>query len=193
MSGGTAFATRDDLNQTNSVGYSSHPFVLVKYQAVDGRPAMTPFRVVRENPAKGWVFDYVVQAGQLLQAPMPLPLLAKPVEGTGESATNFNTEPTGSAGDLPGGWIVAGGAVPPVRINIIQSLPTRTGKTISGFIAECMRACPRYKPVRMSRRLPHSFPSRAQRGLLETRSRSICMLRVKANISTSPCRMPLRG
>ena len=78
MSGGSAFATRDDLNRTNSDTYSSAPFVLVSYTAADGRPAMSAFRVVREKPESGYVFDYVVPAGRVLQAPMPLPLLAKP-------------------------------------------------------------------------------------------------------------------
>ena len=103
MSGGTVFATRDDLNVTNTVGYSSHPFVLLQYLASDSRPAMLPFKVLREKPAAGWVFDYIVDAGRLLQPPMPLPLLGKPIEGNGDSAVNFNTEPT-TTGDLPGGW-----------------------------------------------------------------------------------------
>ena len=104
MSGGTVFATRDDLNITNVVGYSSHPFVLLQYVAADGRPAMSVFKVLREKPSAGWVFDYITEAGRKLQAPMPLPLLAKPVEGTGDNAVNYNTEPTGGGGDLPGGW-----------------------------------------------------------------------------------------
>ena len=39
-----------------------------------------------------------------LQAPMPLPLLALPIEGSGAYATNYNTAPAGTAGDLPLGW-----------------------------------------------------------------------------------------
>ncbi len=104
MSGGMAFATRDDLNVTNAAEYSSDPFVLVEYVAADGRPAMSAFKVLREKPELGYVFDYVVPAGQLLQAPMPLPLLEKPVEGSGDSAVNYNTEPLHSGGDLPVGW-----------------------------------------------------------------------------------------
>ena len=104
MSGGTAFATRDDLNITNTVGYSSHPFVLVQYVAADNRPAMSVFKVLREKPSAGWVFDYITEAGRKLQAPMPLPLLAKPVEGSGDNTVSYNTEPTGGGGDLPGGW-----------------------------------------------------------------------------------------
>jgi hypothetical protein len=105
MSGGTPFATRDDLNQTTAgPGYSSLPFVLVQYPANDGRPAMAPFRVLREKPEAGWVFDYVVPAGQMLQPPPPLNFLAAPVEGAGDLAVNYNTEPAGGDGDLPGGW-----------------------------------------------------------------------------------------
>lgn len=104
MAGGTAFALRDDLNITSGANYSSEPFVLVSYTADDGRPAMSVFRVLREKPESGYVFDYIATAGQLLQAPMPLPLLAKPVEGTGDSAVNYNTEPSHSGEDLPGGW-----------------------------------------------------------------------------------------
>lgn len=106
MSGGTPFATRDDLNiitQTNGE-YSSHPFVLVDYTAADGRPSMASFKVLREKPEAGWVFDYIVPAGQLLQPPPPLNFLPKPVEGSGDNAVNYNTEPTGGDGDLPGGW-----------------------------------------------------------------------------------------
>jgi subtilisin-like proprotein convertase family protein len=104
MAGGTAFATRDDLNLTSPTNYSSNPFVLVQYTAADGRPAVSAFKVLREKPSAGYVFDYIVPAGQILQAPMPLPLLAKPVLGTGDYAVNYNTEPPQSGGDLPGGW-----------------------------------------------------------------------------------------
>ncbi|MBM3880723.1 MAG: hypothetical protein FJ387_13575 [Verrucomicrobia bacterium] len=104
MSGGTAFATRDDLNLTAGPNYSSHPFVLLSYTAADGRPAMSAFRVLREKPEAGYVFDYITPAGQMLQPPMPLPLLAKPIEGSGDLAKNYNTEPSHSGGDLPGSW-----------------------------------------------------------------------------------------
>ncbi len=104
MSIGTAFATRDDLNITNGVNYSSHPFALVDYTAQDGRPSMATFQVLREKPEAGSVFDYIVTAGQIVQPPMPLPLLAKPVEGSGDSAIYYNTEPDNTAGDLPGAW-----------------------------------------------------------------------------------------
>ncbi|MBN9689373.1 MAG: hypothetical protein J0M24_03965 [Verrucomicrobia bacterium] len=106
MSGGTPFATRDDLNilTHSNQEYSSEPFVLVDYPHLDGRPAMAVFKVLREKPEAGWVFDYLVPAGQLLQPPPPLNFLGKPVEGSGDLAVNYNTEPTGGDGDLPGGW-----------------------------------------------------------------------------------------
>jgi hypothetical protein len=108
MSGGTPFATRDDLNIiTQTAGeYSSHPFVLVDFTAPDGRPAMAAFKVLREKPEAGWVFDYIVPAGQMLQPPPPLNFLQKPVEGSGDTAFNYNTEPPNTGGDLPGGWNV---------------------------------------------------------------------------------------
>lgn len=107
LSGGTVFATRDDLNITNGPAYSSAPFVLLEYADQDGRPSMSSFKVLREKPESGWVFDYVTEAGRLLQAPMPLPLLAKPVEGSGDNAVNYNTEPQTLSGDLPGAWVQA--------------------------------------------------------------------------------------
>ncbi|RME94692.1 MAG: hypothetical protein D6766_05145, partial [Verrucomicrobia bacterium] len=104
LAGGAAWATRDDLNLTSGENYSSEPFVLVRYTDGDGRPAMTAFQVVREDPANGLVFDYVVTAGRLLQPPMPLPLLGKPVVGTGDAAHSLNIEPFQAGGDLPGRW-----------------------------------------------------------------------------------------
>lgn len=105
MSGGKPYATRDDLNNTTpGSGYSSEPYVLVQYEANDGRPAMTLFRVLREKPEAGWVFDYPVPAGQMIQPPPPLNFLSAPVEGAGDSAVNYNSEPTSLEGDLPGAW-----------------------------------------------------------------------------------------
>lgn len=105
MQGGTPFATRDDLNNiTPGPDYSSHPFVLVQYTHPDGRPDVSVFKVLREKPEAGFVFDYVVPAGQLLQPPPPLNFLQKPLLGSGDSRINFNTEPPSESGDLPGGW-----------------------------------------------------------------------------------------
>jgi hypothetical protein len=131
MLGGQAFALRDDLNIVSATipavldgegaTYSSEPFVLLDHTGPDGRPSVRAFKVLREKPAAGMAFDYVVQAGgdlqrggagNLLQAPMPLPLLPAPVEriqlemngSTKSIRTNYNTEPFASSGDLPMGW-----------------------------------------------------------------------------------------
>lgn len=105
MIGGTAYALRDDLNITNVNGYSSHRFVLVEYPDADGRPSMRVYKVLREKPETGFIFDTPVTAGTVLQPPMPLgsPALM-PVEGTGDGAINYNTESSQAGGDLPGGW-----------------------------------------------------------------------------------------
>lgn len=99
MLAGRAYALRDDLNSTSGTGYSSHPFVLLEFTEADGRPAMSAFQVLRDDPGNRIVFDYITEAGKILQAPMPLPLLAKPRDGS----RNFNTEPpvTGTDGDRP--------------------------------------------------------------------------------------------
>ena len=103
--GGTAFALQDDLNNTNAgSAYTSDPFVLIDYTAANGRPAMATFKVRREAPEKGALFDYPVAAATILQAPMPLPLLEPPVEGTGPAAINYNNPPSGTSADLPAVW-----------------------------------------------------------------------------------------
>jgi hypothetical protein len=81
MIGGQAYALRDDLNLTAAgSNFTSYPYVLLSYTESDGRPAVRAFSVAREDRAAGKVFDYVVQAGQQIQAPMPLPVLAPPVK-----------------------------------------------------------------------------------------------------------------
>jgi len=106
MLAGQAYALRDDLNITSNTNheYTSDPYVLIDYTESDGRPAMHTFHVRREKPETGVLFDYVVKAGSVLQAPMPLPLLDPPVTGVGANATNYNTAPAATAGDLPVGW-----------------------------------------------------------------------------------------
>ena len=103
--GGTAYALQDDLNKTNAGGsYTSDPFVLIDYTGADGRPAMATFKVRREAPEKGALFDYPVAAATILQAPMPLPLLEPPIEGSGAGAINYNNAPSGTSSDLPAVW-----------------------------------------------------------------------------------------
>ena len=112
MIAGQAYALRDDLNVTSGGGFSSLPYVLLDYTESDGRPAMRPFKVRRENPAQGLVFDYVVEAGKQLQAPLPLPVIALPLATltnltattTNIYTTNYNSESSGLGGDLPTGW-----------------------------------------------------------------------------------------
>ena len=76
---GQAFALRDDLNVTSGDAYSSDPFLMVEFTDGDGRLSMESFKVVRENPAAGKTFNYQVNAGTVLQAPLPLGLLPQPV------------------------------------------------------------------------------------------------------------------
>ena len=113
MLAGQAYALRDDLNDydTRTSGYSSDPYVLVEYTESDSRLAMKAFKVLREKPGSGILFDYITEAGQMLQAPMPLPLLAKPVDGTGSDRTNYNSEPAAIGGDEPTGWDSASSAL----------------------------------------------------------------------------------
>ncbi len=120
MLGGKAYALRDDLNLTGTntsavlagshTTYSSAPYVLLDFVESDGRPAVRTFRVLREKPEAGELFDYVITAGgdvsrsgagRILEAPMPLPFLSPPVDAAGR---NLNVEPTGNVGDLPVGW-----------------------------------------------------------------------------------------
>lgn len=92
MLGGQAYALRDDLNITSGQEYSSHPYVLLEYTDADGRPSMSVFQVLRE---KGDIrFDYTVNAGTVLQPPMPLPFLEKPLapKVIGAPARSLNTQ-----------------------------------------------------------------------------------------------------
>lgn len=92
IQGGRVWALRDDLNVTTQPDYSSQPYVLLDYADTDGRPNMATFHVVRESATDR--FSYVVDAGTILQPPMPLPLLDKPVPPTaiGEIARSLNQE-----------------------------------------------------------------------------------------------------
>ena len=80
MSGGQVFALRDDLNvleddsATGANDYSSEPFVLLEYLDEEERPSMIAFEVLRELP--GETFDIEIDAGTVIQPPMPLPLLS---------------------------------------------------------------------------------------------------------------------
>ncbi len=104
MIGGQGWALRDDLNITSGGDFSSLPYVLISHFGKDNRPSMAVFKVLREKPEAGWLFDYVVDAGTILQSPMPLPLLPPPTEGEGVNLKNYNREVGGSTADLPTGW-----------------------------------------------------------------------------------------
>jgi len=110
MQGGQAFALRDDLNITTQTNgeYSSHPFVLLEYTAADGKPAVRPFRVRREAPEAGIVFDYERPAGTILQPPMPLPLLGVPF------APKLPGQPRQGLNEEIAAWNVSDSVVTPV-------------------------------------------------------------------------------
>lgn len=97
MLSGRAYALRDDL----ATPTTSEPYVLISYIEADGRPAIRPFLVTREqitNDASTTIqFTYEVEAGRVLQAPMPLPLLP-PVMIDGVAA---NREVISAADDTP--------------------------------------------------------------------------------------------
>lgn len=93
MIGGQVYALRDDLNLMDDLTvvtdgqYSSEPFVLLDYVADDGRPAIKPYKVLRENSEKGWVFNIPIEAASAqIQPLMPLPNLGIPLT---EDATSL--------------------------------------------------------------------------------------------------------
>jgi len=108
MIAGRAYALRDDLNIVSEDNYTSEPYVLLEYAANDGRPAMEVFHVIREKPSEGLVFDYIVEAGTMLQAPMPLPLLENPTFEENGVIKTKNKEIFGTA--LPDNWDSLGDA-----------------------------------------------------------------------------------
>lgn len=90
--GDSAWAIRDDLGTAKT----SRPFVLLRYTAADARPAMRVFQVQREdlelaNPIK---FDYPIEAGKIVQGPMPLPLLKIPTWPDSSAPKNFEEAQT---------------------------------------------------------------------------------------------------
>lgn len=95
MLNGRAWALRDDLNLATSSG----PYVLIDYVEADNRPAMAVFKVLRDKLSAGVQFLYTAEAGKVLQAPMPLPLLPLPQRPAGIPNTwtwnsYFNASPT---------------------------------------------------------------------------------------------------
>ena len=103
MSGGQAYALRDDLNvvDVDSSSYTSRPYVLLEYEGEDGRPSIMAFKVLREKPEEGLTFKFLVEAGTILQPPMPLPLFDLPLkDALSETPRSLNTEITSSLVDV---------------------------------------------------------------------------------------------
>ncbi|HKX62637.1 MAG TPA: hypothetical protein VJS65_12345, partial [Verrucomicrobiae bacterium] len=127
VQGGQAYALRNDLNITATSGFTSEPFVLLDYIEADGRPALRPFRVLRQKPAAGITFDYLRNAGTILQPPMPLPLLEKPLAPSiaGQPPKSLNTE--------IGDYTVSASAVLPAGGFTSHSLTTSTRHFASRF------------------------------------------------------------
>jgi len=92
LSGGVAWAIRDDLNVTNS----SEPRVLIEYTDADDRPSIVTYRVVRENATH--TFDYEAPVGVILQSPMPLPFIELPIDPNTGIVRNMET---GMETDVP--------------------------------------------------------------------------------------------
>lgn len=112
MAGGQAFALRDDLNLTETIDYTSAPFVLVDHLGSDDRPDMAIFKVLREKPDDDITFTFTREVPLIHQAPMPLPLMDLIVQdgvgvtqisnlseeiGLQASANSIDTVATGSA------------------------------------------------------------------------------------------------
>ena len=99
---GRAYALRDDLNLTGSTAnaYSSEPFVIISYTALDGRPAAKLWKVLREDATHR--LTYNATAGTVLQPPMPLPILPPNRENREVTAANVDPAPaSGVASALP--------------------------------------------------------------------------------------------
>jgi hypothetical protein len=96
MLGGRAYALRDDLNLTTAgATYTSEPYLLLAHSnAVDKRPAMKAYKVVRTDAT--YTFNYTATAGTLLVKPYPLPLLPLAMVGTGDAATAKDLEIVGA-------------------------------------------------------------------------------------------------
>jgi len=94
LTAGRAYAIRDDLNFPET---TSEAYTLVRYQALDGRPAMKVFAVLREG--FGNLFNYPAVAGKVLQAPAPLSFLPLPLETVDGKQVSRNKEVTGANPD----------------------------------------------------------------------------------------------
>lgn len=121
MQGGQAYALRDDLN----LATSSPPYVLLEYTDSDGRPNMTVFQVVREQ---GDIkFDYQVTAGTILQPPMPLPLMEKPL------GPRFIGAPPKSLNEEVGSFVVESSTATPPDTSLSHVTVTTSTRHLFSF------------------------------------------------------------
>jgi hypothetical protein len=97
MSGGVIYALRDDLNDTTTgTSYTSDRFVLLSYTSPDdGRPAMSAFKVTRENAT--YTFNYSITAGTKLQPPMPLAIMPLALDPTTKVSKNREAAVSGGS------------------------------------------------------------------------------------------------
>lgn len=96
--GGRGYALRDDLNLLDAAHFTSKPRVLISYtDSRDQRPAMASYQVLREDETHR--FSYAVNAGTILNSPMPLPRLPLPVDTL--SRVSRNQEVTADANLYP--------------------------------------------------------------------------------------------
>lgn len=76
MLAGRAYALRDDLGSEET----SLPYVLLRYTALDGRPGMHVFKVLREDTDNNVTFKYAVEAGRVLRLPCLSPYCPPSIE-----------------------------------------------------------------------------------------------------------------
>ena len=62
------------------------------------------FKVLREKPSAGWVFDYITEAGRFSRLRCRCRCWPSQSRAAATSAVSYNNEPTGGTGDLPGAW-----------------------------------------------------------------------------------------
>jgi hypothetical protein len=136
MQGGQVYALRDDLNITSGPNFSSQPFVLLELTDADNRPSMRAFQVVREAGASK--FEFKAIAGQILQGPMPLPLLAPPLAPPMAIGPrrNLNFEQDAwtvqtTQGSAPAFGILTLTTRPSLRTHLLHALQNVSGGTAS--------------------------------------------------------------
>ena len=96
MQGGQAYALRDDLNITSGDRLFLASVRAARLHRERRRPAMRAVQGAAREPELGITFNYLKEAGAILQPPMPLPLLEKPLAPSlaGQPPQSLNTEIT---------------------------------------------------------------------------------------------------